>query len=88
MPECAACREPILVAHRENGDEIILDAVPDPVRGQVLVNDGRCVFVTQPEQWAVVRQHNLPVYRRHNTHCREFWYYKVHPGQLAEHTKE
>lgn len=87
--ECPSCRLPVVVVPLAGGGpDVVLDAIPDPEHGQAIVSGGECKFVTQPDQWAVVKQFNLPVYRRHNTHCREFWFYRVHPGLLAAHTEE
>lgn len=71
---CPACREPVI---RVGGETF--DAAPDPVRGQYVVLGDAVKPVVGPQQWAVVRQHGLPVYRRHGVGCRDWWYYRVHP---------
>lgn len=75
MAECPNCGEDVMFVRMAGGDgEIALDSTPDSSRGQVIVLGNECQFVTNPEDWKVVRAHNLPVYRRHNTHCSGFWH--------------
>lgn len=83
---CPACLQPVTFADI-GGHGVVLDAVPDPERGQVLAFGGRGKVIDRPEQWKLVRQYGLPLYRRHGTHCPQWWYYRVHHQQQPDTTE-
>ena len=87
MAECPNCGDDVLtVVLKESGNPIVLDSAPDPERGQVIVLGESCRFVTTPDDWKVVRELALPVYRRHATHCTGFWHARtrLEAKRLAE----
>lgn len=73
METCEKCGEPVLSVKLKGTDHrIVLDASPRE-DGSVIVLGGVCRFLDGPADYAAVRQHHLPVYRRHALHCKRFW---------------
>jgi hypothetical protein len=70
MASCSKCgAEVIVVDLLDSEQKLVLDSVPNPTKGTVIMMGSVARYLDGPSDFAAVKKHHLPVYTRHGIYC-------------------